>query len=85
MPPPVPGRDCRTRPQFYHLFAGALLSRNFQYWLEQSEFRIANRKLRSVHSYRNASGPGGQVIARQSTLPPLVQFATGLAQAGARG
>ena len=46
-----------------------------QHRLEQTDARLANRKLRGVHAHRQPAGAGRDVITRQPPLPPLVELA----------
>ena len=53
-------------------------SRQTQDWLEQADARIANCKLSCVYADGKAACSGSDVIARKSSLPPLIQFAVGV-------
>ena len=53
-------------------------------WIE-AELRIANLELRGVHADRDAACARGQVVARESALPALVQLAIGIERQRMRG
>ena len=59
--------------------------REAQDWFEQSEFRIANCKLRGVHTHGNAPCTGSQIISGQSALSALVQLAIAVEGKGMGG
>src|SRR5215468_11426058 len=54
---------------FEHCF-----QRKSQYRLEQTDTRIANRKLRGMYADGHAARPGVAVIARQGALPPFIRW-----------
>ena len=53
--------------------------------IEEADARIADRELRGVHADGDAAGAGGDVIARQRALPPLVESALGIERERMRG
>src|SRR5204862_6266728 len=46
-----------------------------QHRAEEADFRIANRELRRVHSHRQATGAGSQIITEQTALPSFIELA----------
>ena len=62
-----------------------LLGRQLQHRAEQPDSRITDLELCSVNADGQAPGPGGQVIAAQGPLAPLVQPPLGVQGQGCAG
>ena len=50
-----------------------LLGGHPQHGFIEPMFRVANGKLRGMHTNGQPAGPGGHVVATQRPLPPLVE------------
>src|SRR5581483_8964564 len=59
----------------HHVSSACLLNCQLQHRAQKSVLRITNRKLRGVDADGEASCSGGQVVAGESALAALIEFA----------